>query len=273
MNRCIEQARGEYLYIATSDDTMSPDCLQTMFDALYAHPECEIGHTCLKIINAEGDAASPEWQSFRTAQFYGDWLDRPHIRLAPYDGILHCAVFNVYTSLTQLLIRRSVFEKIGLFRQDWGSVSDFEWGMRAGLACNVLHMPETLATWRVHPQQASTAFVLSSSAAQARFCEMIKAALPTLQRYHPEVYRRIRLHRLLFPYRREQFKIALWELREHRAKYWGDVLKFLLLSPRSVKDFFAHRFFGMTPSPDDFTYLRAELRRLKLDAHLKILDE
>src|SRR5688572_20016405 len=29
-NRCIERARGEFVYIATSDDTMAPDCLEKM---------------------------------------------------------------------------------------------------------------------------------------------------------------------------------------------------------------------------------------------------
>jgi len=33
-NNCINLAQGKYVYIATSDDTMTPDCLEKMVGAL-----------------------------------------------------------------------------------------------------------------------------------------------------------------------------------------------------------------------------------------------
>src|SRR5262249_49784139 len=38
-NNCIRQASGEYVYIATSDDTMAPDCLEKLTAALETHRE------------------------------------------------------------------------------------------------------------------------------------------------------------------------------------------------------------------------------------------
>ena len=44
-NDCIQLARGEYVYIATSDDTMSPDFLEKMVAALDRNRDCEC-HCC-----------------------------------------------------------------------------------------------------------------------------------------------------------------------------------------------------------------------------------
>src|ERR1039457_3714887 len=50
-NDCIAQARGEYVYIATSDDTMMPECLEKMVGALQANPDCGLCQCELVIID------------------------------------------------------------------------------------------------------------------------------------------------------------------------------------------------------------------------------
>ena len=155
-NRCIRQARGQFVYIATSDDTMSPNGLEKMAAALEAHPECGLCQCGLRLIDESGQAhPSMLWQGFPFPRFAGSWMNRPHIRRAPLDGVLHFALETVYTSITQLLIRRSVFERVGMFDENLGSTGDFEWGMRAGLLEDCVFVPEPLATWRLHEQQIS----------------------------------------------------------------------------------------------------------------------
>ena len=53
-NNCVRQARGEFVYIATSDDTMAPDCLEKLLAALEAHPECDLAHCPLRAIDETG---------------------------------------------------------------------------------------------------------------------------------------------------------------------------------------------------------------------------
>jgi len=48
-----------------------------------------------------------------------------------------------------------LFENTGLFDSQWGSAVDFELGMRAAMVSCCIYLPEELATWRVHPQQAT----------------------------------------------------------------------------------------------------------------------
>ena len=239
LNHCIELARGRYIYVATSDDSMSPDCLEKMVTALDAHPECEICHCCLTITDENGkEFLHPDsngryvqyWRLYPPASFYGELIDTPHIRLAPYDGLLHCALQTIYVSLTQLLIRRSVFEKVGLFRQDWGPMGDFEWGMRASLVCNTIHIPNTLATWRLHPKQLTSNYKMAPSKIWQKYCDMVKAALTILKQSHIQSYRKIRLRRLLSFYRQEQF-IAGIEERPHTYSQNHIFLALSLLPP------------------------------------------
>ena len=64
-NHCLRQARGRYVYVATSDDVMALDCIGKMVAALEAHPECDLAHCPLRITDGEGrdltSAAHPPW--------------------------------------------------------------------------------------------------------------------------------------------------------------------------------------------------------------------
>src|ERR1051325_6631619 len=51
---CIKEARGKYVYIATSDDTMAPNCLERLAQALERHPDCDLAHCRLKMIDENG---------------------------------------------------------------------------------------------------------------------------------------------------------------------------------------------------------------------------
>jgi glycosyltransferase involved in cell wall biosynthesis len=178
---CVSEARGEYVYIATSDDTMPPDCLEKLVAALDAHPECDIAHCPLQAIDEHGRCitAIGDWWRNRSmfAESSGDLIARPHVRRAPFDGLLHLLGGSVYISITQLLIRRSLFDRIGYFESTWGSIGDFNWDMRAGLVANTLHVPDTWGGWRVHSSQATAAVKLESAEHAERIDDMIDDAI------------------------------------------------------------------------------------------------
>ena len=125
-NPCIRAARGEYVYIATSDDTMPADCLEKLVAALDANPDCDLAHCPLRAIDENGNDVVEigKWWSEASAfvQSSGPFLHRLHVRRAPFDGLLHLLGGSVYVSITQLLIRRRLFDRIGGFESRWGSV-------------------------------------------------------------------------------------------------------------------------------------------------------
>jgi glycosyltransferase involved in cell wall biosynthesis len=155
-NKGIERAQGDYVYIATSDDTMMPDFLEKMLMALQACPTAGIAHCCLTLIDENGDTLpTGQWNQWKKIRFFGDWINRYHIRRFPHDALLHSVFTTVYSSVTQLLIRKSLFDKVGLFENGFGPISDFEWGLNASLNTDTVHVPLYLATWRCHKDQAT----------------------------------------------------------------------------------------------------------------------
>ena len=214
-NDCIKLARGEYVYIATSDDTMYPDCLEKMAAALEANPECGICQCRLEIID-ENSKTHPQlcWDNYALGRFAPDWIKRTHIRRAPLDGILHFALQTIYTSLTQLLIRRRVFDRVGLFDRGWGSKGDFEWDVRVGLLEDCVFIPDKLATWRIHPQQATGK--TESSAARREMLAMVRAAFERAQQVPGNKIAQLPLNRLLRFYREQIVSFGLCEAGNRR---------------------------------------------------------
>jgi hypothetical protein len=185
INRCIGLSRTGYLYIATSDDTMAPDCLENLLAALKAHPECDLAHCPLRAIDERGSITDKqEWWSRRStfAKSSSQLLQCAHVRMAPFDGLLHLLGETVYTSLTQLLIRRSLFDRIGLFEARWGSVGDFNWGMRAGLVASTVHVPDTWGGWRIHANQATARAGMGSAEHSKTIERMIESALASCEK-------------------------------------------------------------------------------------------
>ncbi len=178
INRCIELARGEFVYIATSDDTMPSDCLQKLAAALHSNPDCDLAHCMLWAEGLGAEALNVAWRSQSIfARSSGELLQKMHVRRAPLDGLLHLYGESVYLSLTQLLIRRRLFDRVGYFDGRWQSIGDFHWVMRAGLVANTVHVPDTWGGWRLHSQQATHGVALDSPQHRDKIEEMIDDAL------------------------------------------------------------------------------------------------
>jgi len=268
INRCIQLAGGKYIYVATSDDTMTPDCLERMVTALENFPDCDLCHCCLAIIDEDGNVREGEWETLLPAQFFGLDLKRPHIRIAPHDTILYCCLNTVYSSLTQLLIRRSIFERVGLFKSMFGSQGDLEWGIRATAQCNTLHLPATLATWRRHPNQASKDSIIDSPEAKASLVHAVKMGIQAI-RQNPDFRLKISIHELTFCYRFEQLERQLWAQSNAICKLVA-VLKFFWIRPDVAIRLLLDKAF-LIPF-DRVQFARRLLAKQKLIHNIKRLD-
>ena len=181
-NNCLAKASGKYIYIATSDDTMEPNCFEKLLHALELHPEASLAQCGLEIIDSDGkkDPAN-RWDRYTLGRYNESLVQQPNLRIAPHDGLLHTALYTVCTSITQLLIKREVFDELGGFETRWGSVGDFEWQMRVALVYHCIFLPDKLATWRVHPEQATGK--LTRSEVCKRHLEMAREAFRKVYRF------------------------------------------------------------------------------------------
>jgi glycosyltransferase involved in cell wall biosynthesis len=153
----VRKSEGEYIYFATSDDTMKLNCLEEFLKAFELAPTCNIAHSCLNIIDENSEPIENlNWRSFPAQQYFGELTEKYHIRRAPLSGILYATHQTIIHSFTQVLIKKNVFDTCGLFLENQGSTADLEWGMRIGLTESIIHVPLELATWRVHENQLTT---------------------------------------------------------------------------------------------------------------------
>lgn len=183
-NRCIELAQGEYVYIATSDDTMALNCIEKLTEALETNADCDIAHCPQRVLNAEGDQEEGWWA--HTSSFKRSapaWIHRRHKRIAPHDGIVCILGDNIYSSVTQLLIRKTLYRRIGHYPTQFGSMGDFYWNLRAALAASCVHVPETWGGWRMHDAQATAQVDFESDAYYTRIDAMIREAVATVDSY------------------------------------------------------------------------------------------
>lgn len=230
-NNCLRRARGELIYIATSDDTMSPDCLEKLHGALQRHPDCGIAHCQLLAIDDRGQPASANWRNWDTVKYFGGLIDRAHIRPQGHDAVVGVALGTPYFSITQVMFRRELLDKAGYFEGKWGSYGDFAWQMRATLHTSTVHVPETLATWRVHPAQASQLDKLAKDRANGVLVQMVREFIAYTRRAGlPQAGG---LPNSLTRYAERQMIAEQWRAASFWQKPWL-LLRNLLLHPRGT---------------------------------------
>ena len=161
-NECLRRVRGEFVYIATADDTMNSRCLEILAAPLLANPDTDMVMTEVDEIDIH-DQILPRPQP-RIWKFLNEALGGRAGKMSRETFTLLLAGFPLgIGSITGVLFRRRLLDKSGLFPTDLSYLGDAEWALRAALASDVIVIPERVATWRIRPGQASRKFDLSQS--------------------------------------------------------------------------------------------------------------
>jgi glycosyltransferase involved in cell wall biosynthesis len=155
-NECLRRVRGEYIYIATSDDTMMPTCLEQLVAPLEDCPDLSLSVCDFDRIDECGHILKPNrpgWGFFSDDFFVGQT-----VRTGLREFILTAIFGTLWVTMTSVLFRRALLGRTGLFRTDLGSRADEEWTLRACLASDIAYAGKPLATWRIHSGQATGAW-------------------------------------------------------------------------------------------------------------------
>lgn len=270
-NEGIRLGQGKYIYIATSDDTMSESFLQRMVVELDENPECSLAHCCLQIIDDSGNLKENDsWDNYYPTQYFQEIIKKKHIRLSPHDGVLHSGLKTLYTSVTQLLIRSELFQKIGLFLEDKGSMADFEWGMRAGLVSNVLHIPEYLATWRKYDGQASSDKIQNQAVTYQKYRHLIDCAFESLDKkglLQNDSFKK----KLKYIYWKNEFDIVRKTKWTKGSKLFSYV-HYLVYRPTLVLELVYNKIWEQ-PHFHNVSYVKGLIADLKLEKHLIVINK
>lgn len=156
-NSCIERSRGEWVHILHSDDVVFSGFYARLKTALEGRDE--VGAAFCR------DATIDENERL----LWTSELDSPTAGILP--GFIEKIGVSQRIVCAAIVVRRSVYEKLGGFRTDLSYTADWEMWIRVAAQFPIWYEPEILAAWRLHSQSTTAAFMRSGeNVADTRRC-------------------------------------------------------------------------------------------------------
>ena len=134
MNRCIENATGDYLCIWNVDDLRTPDSIEVMAKALDENPDVDFVYGNYIIVPTFGDTE-------------GQYVDETGRENELTTGMILGPFF---------MFRKSVLKKTGIFDEQLMSGADYDLALRFALNGKGLHIPLNLGYYLNDGQGLST---------------------------------------------------------------------------------------------------------------------
>jgi glycosyltransferase involved in cell wall biosynthesis len=172
-NECLNRARGEYINIATSDDTADPKLLEKLIEPLESRRNLHLALCDFTTIDADSKRIPTRRYSYRS--YLGDWLKTQSVRNGHVEFLLNVFFITTWLTMAAVLFRRELIAKTGLFPTDLKSHGDTEWILRACLATDIAYVPEALTTFRIYGEQATPAALDVPTC--ALYCSSLKRIL------------------------------------------------------------------------------------------------
>ncbi|WP_027402396.1 glycosyltransferase [Aphanizomenon flos-aquae] len=157
-NFCISQAKGKYIKFLFQDDVLTPTCIEEMVNL--TEQDQEIGlvfsprQLFTKTKNSDYDAKYLEnheakdvhkyWSKIQPIQSGRELLQDPNILDNPINKIGEPSI---------VLIKKEVFDKIGLFNPELCQLVDLEMWLRIMSQYKIGFVDQVLSNFRIHPQQ------------------------------------------------------------------------------------------------------------------------
>jgi glycosyltransferase involved in cell wall biosynthesis len=231
-NECLKRVRGEYVNIATSDDTADQHLLERLIQPLQARPEIHLSVCDFAEIDEHSKGIKRRQFDYR--DFLGEWLNRPSLRDGKTEFLLHAWFGTIWITMAAAMFRRSLLDRIGYFPVNRGSFGDYEWSMRASLQSDIAYIPGELTTFRLYQTQATpTRWSSKEHRLNAQCVEAVvddeRSGLPISWKTIPHWREKI-LDGQLHEYHKS-FDLHRWILRAAPARFGAGVLAALKADP------------------------------------------
>lgn len=136
-NRCLDEARGDFVTILHADDYFLPGFVEDRVARLTDNPELGFVFGAVEVVDADGAQIS----------IGARWTED---RLFGRGELLEALLQGCILSPPSLMVRKTAAECVGLFRTDltWGH--DWEWALRLAEHCANHYVSKPLSAYRVH---------------------------------------------------------------------------------------------------------------------------
>lgn len=129
-NAALANSRGDYAAFLDHDDTLAPFALYEVAAAINAYPDADFLYSDEDKLDPTGERVEPN--------FKPDWSPET---LRSRNYICHLTV-----------LKRSLVEEVGGFRPGFDGSQDYDLVLRASeRARRIVHVPQVLYHWRMHP--------------------------------------------------------------------------------------------------------------------------
>jgi glycosyltransferase involved in cell wall biosynthesis len=139
-NTGIRAARGQYVAFLDSDDLWLPEKVSLQIARLDAEPEVGLVY-CETLLFDDSAPATLILHSY--------WASHPSGRILPW-----LVRQNVIPSPTPI-VRRELFERVGLFDETLRACEDWDMWIRIGRVCEIAYVNRVLAKYRRHQENMS----------------------------------------------------------------------------------------------------------------------
>lgn len=134
-NLAMEFATGEFVTFLDHDDTLEPDAIECIAEAISQHPDADLFYTDEDKITANGNHVEPNYKP--------GWSPE-HLHSIMY--LMHLFV-----------IRKRLLLELGGLREQFSGAQDYDLALRATkMARQIVHIPKILYHWRRIPGSAAT---------------------------------------------------------------------------------------------------------------------
>ncbi|PZD73225.1 Putative glycosyltransferase EpsH [Acaryochloris thomasi RCC1774] len=157
-NRCAELAQGEWIKYVHADDLIEPHCLEKLISAKQSDSA---------LVCCRRNFLFEPGVSEKTEKYYLDILSKRSIETLFPDSInisarsfckatLENIGFNIVGEPVAVILNRNAFYRYGVFNRHIVNKCDVELWTRVATHTGITHVPEVLATHRVHSGSVTT---------------------------------------------------------------------------------------------------------------------
>ncbi len=160
----IHRARGRWISWLSADDVWEPTKLERQVEIVSARPDVGMVYTDYVYVDPEGIVLSGEHfpcPSTRTRRLL--WLAR-----------------RCFINASSTLIRKDVFHRVGLYDETDRLTPDWDLWFRIALDYEIVHVPEPLVQYRIHPEQTSARRDLMERSARRVFSRNLRRMGPAI---------------------------------------------------------------------------------------------
>jgi glycosyltransferase involved in cell wall biosynthesis len=150
LNQAIRRSIGNYVLLLCSDDFLLSQCLEANLELMQKYPEADLLLSSLDATNIKGAML------LSANNFYYDQFAKQTKLLQPEQIVpLLLQYGSINGNITGMFFKKSLFDRVGGFQEDWRHAADWEWLYRVASCSSILISRVNVAVVRNHSQQLS----------------------------------------------------------------------------------------------------------------------